>query len=107
MIRRPPTSTRTDTLFPYTTLFRSHSTHGNSSRLQLVPPLAQPQASHPVPKGSGWFGFGSASTHGGRHVDPAAHIASRSVSRADGALGKPRTRTAIPRRAEVVAAGRH
>src|SRR3546814_10457764 len=25
MIRRPPTSTRTDTLFPYTTLFRSHT----------------------------------------------------------------------------------
>src|SRR3546814_5539727 len=25
MIRRPPISTRTDTLFPYTTLFRSHS----------------------------------------------------------------------------------
>src|SRR3546814_16673874 len=25
MIRRPPTSTRTDTLFPYTTLFRSVS----------------------------------------------------------------------------------
>src|SRR3546814_20763973 len=24
MIRRPPTSKRTDTLFPYTTLFRSH-----------------------------------------------------------------------------------
>src|SRR3546814_14136077 len=24
MIRRPPTSTRTDTLFPYTTLFRSN-----------------------------------------------------------------------------------
>src|SRR3546814_14276599 len=24
MIRRPPRSTRTDTLFPYTTLFRSH-----------------------------------------------------------------------------------
>src|SRR3546814_2706092 len=30
MIRRPPRSTRTDTLFPYTTLFRSHhnSFHG-------------------------------------------------------------------------------
>src|SRR3546814_20695073 len=30
MIRRPPRSTRTDTLFPYTTLFRSHlsSVHG-------------------------------------------------------------------------------
>src|SRR3546814_13568139 len=33
MIRRPPRSTRTDTLFPYTTLFRSHGEdavgHGN------------------------------------------------------------------------------
>src|SRR3546814_5570134 len=27
MIRRPPRSTRTDTLFPYTTLFRSNSSH--------------------------------------------------------------------------------
>src|SRR3546814_6725078 len=30
MIRRPPRSTRTDTLFPYTTLFRSHSVTGVS-----------------------------------------------------------------------------
>src|SRR3546814_12608669 len=28
MIRRPPRSTRTDTLFPYTTLFRSSETRG-------------------------------------------------------------------------------
>src|SRR3546814_4537274 len=28
MIRRPPISTRTDTLFPYTTLFRSHERRG-------------------------------------------------------------------------------
>src|SRR3546814_13822627 len=28
MIRRPPISTRTDTLFPYTTLFRSIDLHG-------------------------------------------------------------------------------
>src|SRR3546814_7081109 len=27
MLRRPPRSTRTDTLFPYTTLFRSHVFH--------------------------------------------------------------------------------
>src|SRR3546814_18671781 len=27
MIRRPPRSTRTDTLFPYTTLFRSNACH--------------------------------------------------------------------------------
>src|SRR3546814_9957824 len=29
MIRRPPRSTRTDTLFPYTTLFRSLKLHQN------------------------------------------------------------------------------
>src|SRR3546814_5322075 len=32
MIRRPPRSTRTDTLFPYTTLFRSGFEHGNGVR---------------------------------------------------------------------------
>src|SRR3546814_1931665 len=51
MIRRPPRSTRTDTLFPYTTLFRSsdfpsllrnfagrpHDWHGNSTASQLGP----------------------------------------------------------------------
>src|SRR3546814_7864439 len=36
MIRRPPRSTRTDTLFPYTTLFRSHrdTLHEVSSGLE-------------------------------------------------------------------------
>src|SRR3546814_8781643 len=34
MIRRPPRSTRTDTLFPYTTLFRS-------ARLHLFPEASQ------------------------------------------------------------------
>src|SRR3546814_14645149 len=32
MIRRPPISTRTDTLFPYTTLFRSQARHGHRVR---------------------------------------------------------------------------
>src|SRR3546814_17005459 len=32
MIRRPPRSTRTDTLFPYTTLFRSCSSGNNFAR---------------------------------------------------------------------------
>src|SRR3546814_8374339 len=37
MIRRPPRSTRTDTLFPYTTLFRSFGLEaGNGSRLQFL-----------------------------------------------------------------------
>src|SRR3546814_6560604 len=52
MIRRPPRSTRTDTLFPYTTLFRSNIPTGHihigysqdldalaSGRHQIHPPL--------------------------------------------------------------------
>src|SRR3546814_4802822 len=31
MIRRPPRSTRTDTLFPYTTLFRSQAIFGEAT----------------------------------------------------------------------------
>src|SRR3546814_6818396 len=51
MIRRPPGSTRTDTLFPYTTLFRSgrdlprrlvgpppHRCHHDSGRPRSLPP---------------------------------------------------------------------
>src|SRR3546814_7931799 len=38
MIRRPPKSTRTDTLFPYTTLFRSRA--GRHPRLGLLPRAA-------------------------------------------------------------------
>src|SRR3546814_14049430 len=36
MIRRPPRSTRTDTLFPYTTLFRSQRVAGESVGLGVV-----------------------------------------------------------------------
>src|SRR3546814_10456275 len=39
MIRRPPRSTRTDTLFPYTTLFRSQS-----ADVQVVQDREQPLA---------------------------------------------------------------
>src|SRR3546814_5694284 len=43
MIRRPPRSTRTDTLFPYTTLFRSAGQQRQQRhRAELRPPL-QPQ----------------------------------------------------------------
>src|SRR3546814_19040630 len=52
MIRRPPISTRTDTLFPYTTLFRSaftlacdHSGAELNQALRFLPDLeADPQA---------------------------------------------------------------
>src|SRR3546814_17426541 len=36
MIRRPPRSTRTDTLFPYTTLFRSQRDLGRQALRQQV-----------------------------------------------------------------------
>src|SRR3546814_8142370 len=36
MIRRPPRSTRTDTLFPYTTLFRSRCSSRTSCCLRVV-----------------------------------------------------------------------
>src|SRR3546814_1632139 len=35
MIRRPPRSTRTDTLFPYTTLFRSGRSEADRGQLYL------------------------------------------------------------------------
>src|SRR3546814_15601712 len=63
MIRRPPRSTRTDTLFPYTTLFRSAQPVGKRGGCCFVPvigrwpdgkrckPLRQPLALfQPAPK---------------------------------------------------------
>src|SRR3546814_1149486 len=44
MIRRPPRSTRTDTLFPYTTLFRSHArraVHDNRNPANPVTMMAE------------------------------------------------------------------
>src|SRR3546814_1244154 len=40
MIRRPPRSTRTDTLFPYTTLFRSSAPRGGLERPSARDPFA-------------------------------------------------------------------
>src|SRR3546814_18540094 len=39
MIRRPPRSTRTDTLLPYTTLFRSEGGSGANSGSSPIPPI--------------------------------------------------------------------
>src|SRR3546814_13546493 len=36
MIRRPPRSTRTDTLSPYTTLFRSPPANGNGNIMKIA-----------------------------------------------------------------------
>src|SRR3546814_1664689 len=51
MIRRPPRSTRTDTLFPYTPLFRSASAakSGGLVFLDLEPSSGPVRGSHAVP----------------------------------------------------------
>src|SRR3546814_995223 len=53
MIRRPPRSTRTDTLFPYTTLFRSRRRRdrrraGEATDQVLVPRALQSETGEPV-----------------------------------------------------------
>src|SRR3546814_5600076 len=48
MLRRPPRSTRTDTLFPYTTLFRSHrlAEEDAAQRDAVQPPDQLPVSPH-------------------------------------------------------------
>src|SRR3546814_1752189 len=53
MIRRPPRSTRTDTLFPYTTLFRSLLIANldpavGAKVLELLPDVMQPDIMHRI-----------------------------------------------------------
>src|SRR3546814_15744995 len=64
MIRRPPRSTRTDTLFPYPTLFRS-DTRSPLQRLE-------------DPRGARRLAAGE--RHGSRTVDSAPHVHARSSS---------------------------
>src|SRR3546814_7818041 len=53
MIRRPPRSTRTDTLFPYTTLFRSPQAAQAQVVPAQVPPAQATQASPTASKPAG------------------------------------------------------
>src|SRR3546814_19508342 len=75
MIRRPPRSTRTDTLFPYTTLFRSDAQSGvrNLIVMQSLAPIAGyfSRSTSPffsvggkvqTPSGQSWLSFGLAFT---------------------------------------------
>src|SRR3546814_3357984 len=47
MLRRPPRVTRTDTLFPYTTLFRSWVIDGGSQALTLFDMIRATHAAQP------------------------------------------------------------
>src|SRR3546814_6563907 len=48
MIRRPPRSTRTDTLFPYTTLFRSMKCPAEVYSASIKPYLGLPELTYPL-----------------------------------------------------------
>src|SRR3546814_6270109 len=63
MIRRPPRSTRTDTLFPYTTLFRSRRWSGRSSPgWASATPTAPSTTPEPPACGLTWTTIGSVIT---------------------------------------------
>src|SRR3546814_3593858 len=72
MIRRPPRSTRTDTLFPYTTLFRSVVPHRH------VAAVAEVLLRHQVAVRQQDGAVGAAATDGGaigrHHVGPVQDI---------------------------------
>src|SRR3546814_11860636 len=76
MIRRPPRSTRTDTLFPYTTLFRSEN--------NCATPVTITGASSPA--------FDSAELHETRIVDGVnrmRHLPELRIAPGDAAVLKP------------------
>src|SRR3546814_3381274 len=64
MIRRPPRSTRTDTLFPYTTLFRSPAFH---LRQRRRPGGAQPPGDPPAARRGREAGAYDQGPRPGRH----------------------------------------
>src|SRR3546814_21017921 len=60
MIRRPPRSTRTDTLFPYTTLFRSTRVTTAETDITARPTSAQLAA----PEGAAGIGYANSDVKG-------------------------------------------
>src|SRR3546814_2825878 len=71
MIRRPPRSTRTDTLFPYTTLFRSYrawrARSGRREAHRAISPAPRPAPRRPATPAGGR----SPARAGGRRAWPA------------------------------------
>src|SRR3546814_9135172 len=85
MIRRPPRSTRTDTLFPYTTLFRSHP-----CRLRLIHcTFTEPSASNEAVTCTGL---------GGSNDRPFSSSVPASAAAGSSPGPVPRNRMLLPRR---------
>src|SRR3546814_1691025 len=74
MIRRPPRSTRTDTLFPYTTLFRSKIRNHETGMAYAIDELVRRGAPKPTADTKSWLeslssvGFFTRRKHSGNHI---------------------------------------
>src|SRR3546814_15520338 len=79
MIRRPPRSTRTDTLFPYTTLFRSSSVAEFWAMLARTGLSPLSEVGQQVKLTTHWFGVEITVDVGGTQVIEKALIDARSV----------------------------
>src|SRR3546814_20333861 len=78
MIRRPPRSTRTDTLFPYTTLFRSKiAEFGREARRGLTPAedLALGRRYLAAKYEAGYSGISWPRENGGQGLSPTEKLA--------------------------------
>src|SRR3546814_16608870 len=74
MIRRPPRATRTDTRFPYTTLFRSGDLHG----ADRIGRLQRPHRHHQrAAERAGRLGLDAGAVH--RHVGALVDMAQRNA----------------------------
>src|SRR3546814_12228846 len=81
-IRRPPRSTRTDTLFPYTTLFRSEERHveGEEIHLSSLRHLIVDDAVMPVIRNESIF-YNHTSTAGARKTERVPVVEDRVIDR--------------------------
>src|SRR3546814_15534738 len=91
MIRRPPRSTRTDTLFPYTTLFRSEAKHTADEQREQRPRQAQIDHDSPL------YGIAAAQ----KHVD---HLRGGKRGGTDGQRDSGKTKRAKRKREQQPAA---
>src|SRR3546814_10174588 len=94
MIRRPPRSTRTDTLFPYTTLFRSRAAPDVRRHRRLSPVAAR--------------GLARRDRRRARHGSDTAEVQARTpAARRDGAVARQRRTPprSLDRRRHAAAAG--
>src|SRR3546814_19890437 len=83
MIRRPPRSTRTDTLFPYTTLFRSSLKHISWDRIEREGSVIYPADGPDTPGNEIVFSSGFPTSDGRGRIVPADLLPPDEVPDAD------------------------